>query len=680
LVKLSYYNLIILDAARRTLAASFSKLPEMKIIVCFFIFPLFFINICNAQIDTIIWQTCLGTQDGENDVHTVAINPKGYLVGIHITKNGPGIYNYHDSGEAWIVKCTLSGEVLWNRCYGGSNGDGPVKIIQINDNLYYLFNYTYSSDGDVQNNRGCEFWVIKIDSSGQILWENSFGCTTNGEVNRDAILMPDHGLLMMGRITSAGGDVSIFYGETDIWFCCIDSTGSILWEKTFGNGGMENALKIKMTSRNTILMIGGHPEPGGMIDCPFHEGDGTVCDVWIIEMDLRGNLLNQWCYGGSKDDLGWDIVETDGGYVFAASTTSLDGDVTGFHGNSWTYYQDIWVVKIDLFGNIIWQKCLGGSASEWPVYITETEDGGYIVFGTAYSNDGDVTGNHSSSEQPDIWVIKLSSDGQLEWNQCIGSSSRENFWGIHSVLKKGDYDYIIGANSKWADGNVTCDLFPDPYDLTENAWLFEVKDCEYYFPAVPVISSGPDTLCNTTNPIAIYSTDPVQWADGYEWSLEPESAGSVLVDTCTVQVTWNPQFEGMAQIAARSYNNCGISAWSEPKYTMVYPCMGLEEDKGKERQGDKGKLKISPNPTSNIVNCQLSNANGKKDISLVVYDIFGRTALTPITSPSPLVSKSPGQQELSWELDVSTLPPGIYFIVIRDEWNVIGTGKFVVAQ
>jgi hypothetical protein len=135
-------------------------------------------------------------------------------------------------------------------------------------------------------------------------------------------------------------------------------------------------------------------------------------------MDLYGKILNQWCYGGTYWDEGRDIIEVEDGYVIAGTTNSNDGDVSGFHGFAYEDADDdIWIFKIDFFGNVLWQKCLGGYSWEYPVYLTQTEDTGIIVIGNSCSLDGDVTGNHSLYNiYSDIWVVKLNSQGTIQWN------------------------------------------------------------------------------------------------------------------------------------------------------------------------------------------------------------------------------------------------------------------------
>ncbi len=90
---------------------------------------------------------------------------------------------------------------------------------------------------------------------------------------------------------------------------------------------------------------------------------------------------------------------TDGGYIVTGSAKSNNGDVSGNHGG-----QDAWIVKLSNNGTFQWQKSLGGTDNDFANSIQSTTDGGYIVAGQATSNNGDVSGNHGAT---DAWVIKL---------------------------------------------------------------------------------------------------------------------------------------------------------------------------------------------------------------------------------------------------------------------------------
>jgi hypothetical protein len=272
------------------------------------------------QITDITWQQCYGTSDNDY-ARSIEKFGGGFLLSVGISKDEPGITNFHGLGDAWVIHADSIGNIIWEKCYGGNNADSPIKLIAIDETSFYMLCFSNSLDGDVQNGRPYNFWIVKIDALGNILWEKSYGNRSCDP--RDAILMPDGGLLMMGRIMYAGGDVSTWFGRNDIWMCKINATGEIEWEKTLGNQGQDNAVKIKLTSDNTVLMIGGYQENGGMIDCN-HMDTSEWTDVWIIELDLRRNIIRQLCYGGTHGDLGMDIIEVDKGYVFAAASNSYD--------------------------------------------------------------------------------------------------------------------------------------------------------------------------------------------------------------------------------------------------------------------------------------------------------------------------------------------------------------------
>ena len=155
----------------------------------------------------------------------------------------------------------------------------------------------------------------------------------------------------------------------------------------------------KFTSRNTQKVAMSH----------------SVSNFTFITMLLALILFNgvnnksyaqaptiQWqkCLGGTVTDEANSIQQTsDGRFIVAGYTFSNDGDVSGNHGNS-----DYWVVKLNSSGDILWQKCLGGTIDDRAYSIQQTSDGGFIVAGFTVSNDGDVSGNHGAS---DAWVVKL---------------------------------------------------------------------------------------------------------------------------------------------------------------------------------------------------------------------------------------------------------------------------------
>jgi hypothetical protein len=437
------------------------------IIVIFLLLPL----ISFTQIPEIKWQNCFGTDQWDMS-YSITEKENGYLLAIYIPCNGQGITNYHGEGEAWVVNIDGSGNVIWEKCFGGTESEDIKKIIKVSDSEFYLVGTTESSDYDITcdtNYGSTDFWVLKINENGDIIWDHCYGSIVTDEM-RDAVVTPDGGLLFMGRIFYNGGDVQNWYGSYDVWFCKIDSLGTIEWEKTVGNEAIDNGISMQLISDTSFAFIGGYYESGGMNDCEIPV-TGYGADMWLVEMSLtNGDVLNIYCYGGSDTDLGTYFEKVTNGYILSAYTDSYNGDVSGQHGNG-----DIWVVRIDNQGEIIWQRCLGGSYQEAPYFITQSEDGGFVIIGTTASHNGDITYNHSwpGGYYSDIWIVKLSPTGEIIWDQCYGGLEDERFFGTHSILKKDDYNYVFNAQAQTNSEDVYCDLNGDI-----DAWVFEIDSID----------------------------------------------------------------------------------------------------------------------------------------------------------------------------------------------------------
>ncbi|MEI6899958.1 MAG: hypothetical protein WCL00_08770, partial [Bacteroidota bacterium] len=193
---------------------------------------------------------------------------------------------------------------------------------------------------------------------------------------------------------------------------------TIQWQKSYGGVGAEEAHSIQQTNDGGYIMAGysyGSPDSNAT-------GNHGLMDAWVVKTDPLGVVQWQKCYGGSENDIVNCIIQTnDGGYIFACETYSWDGDVVGNHGE-----QDIWVVKINSSGAIQWKMCYGGSGYEYVQRIRQTPDGGYIFAGSASSNNGDVTGNHGNEDfwivKIDIsgYIQWQKCYGGYDWDRALG--------------------------------------------------------------------------------------------------------------------------------------------------------------------------------------------------------------------------------------------------------------------
>ncbi|HXS37792.1 MAG TPA: T9SS type A sorting domain-containing protein [Flavipsychrobacter sp.] len=339
-------------------------------------------------------------------------------------------------------------DIVWAKTYGGTKGDFGNWIQQTINDGYIVVGGTYSSDGDVigyHGGFGEDFWVVNLKDS-NIVWEEALGGSAD-DIAYSVATTTDAGYIVAGHTFSIDGDVMGNHGGSDMWIVKLSSGGSIEWQKCLGGSMDEKAYSIQQTKDGGYIVAGSTLSDDGDVIRTRVPADSSQ-DMWIVKLDDTGKILWQKCLGGSYSEVAWSIAQTtDNGYIVAGSTNSDDGDVSGYHGTP-NYNDDYWVVKLDDTGKITWQRCLGGSLDDQALSVQQTIDGAYIVAGSAYSNDGDVSGNHGGA---DTWVVKLTDTGII-WDRCYGGSSDDEPWSIQHT---NDGGYLVSATTTSNDGDVS---------------------------------------------------------------------------------------------------------------------------------------------------------------------------------------------------------------------------------
>jgi len=388
----------------------------------------------------IAWQKSLG---GAEDDHAYSIQQTadgGYIVTGHTYSNDGDVSGNHGNTDYWVVKVTAAGTFDWQKCLGGLSFDEARSIQQTADGGYIVAGYTYSNDGNVTGNHGNQdYWVVKLDSAGTILWQRCLGGSQDDSANY-LQQTADGGYIVAGKTYSNNGDVSGNHGDQDYWIVKLDPAGTILWQRCLGGSGTDAATSIQQITDGGYIVAGYSNSNDGNV-----AGNHGNQDYWIVKLDHAGTILWQKCLGGSGGDEAQSIRQTaDDGYIVAGFSLSNDGTVSGNHGG-----MDYWVVKITATGTVNWQGCYGGSSDDYAYGIRQTADGGYIVAGHTNSNNGDVTGNHGNY---DYWVVRLNSAGTIFWQQCLGGTSTDS---AYSVQQTADGGYIVTGYTYSNNGNVT---------------------------------------------------------------------------------------------------------------------------------------------------------------------------------------------------------------------------------
>ena len=307
----------------------------------------------------------------------------GLIVAGGTSSFGSGLY------DVLVVKLDQAGNVQWQKTYGGTHHEWARSIKQTNDGGYIFVGPTVSFGAG-----GWDVWVVKLDSNGNIQWQKTYG----GPLNEFAY---DIKQTSSGGYIIAGKTQSFSNGGYDVWVIKLDSNGNILWQKSIGGASDDEAFSIQQTNDGGYI-VGGRTNSFG---------SGNY-DIWVIKLDTNGNIQWQKTYGGSSVDGGRVFQISNGNYLIAGATQSFGA------GN-----YDIWIVKIDPNGNIIWQKTYGGPQHEWPEYFHETS-GSYVVMGITYSY---------GAGGRDIWILKLDFNGNIVWQKTYGGTGDDGVYASDEI-------------------------------------------------------------------------------------------------------------------------------------------------------------------------------------------------------------------------------------------------------
>lgn len=274
-----------------------------------------------------------------------------------------------------------------------------------------------SDDGDGSNNEGFhDNWILRLDASGAIEWERSFGFSGHDH-SYDLVETADGGFFFSGflDVTSSNGEGSTdkgsgltAHGVGEFWGTKIDGEGNLQWRKYFGGTNNDRAFGVVNAHDGGYVLAGASESDDFDISAP----KGSY-DFWAVKVDKNGNFEWERSFGGTGIDQAQDIAQTsDGGYVIVGNTFSQDTQVSENNGES-----DIWLIKIDENGDLLWQRSFGGAGFDAAHSVRNTSEGGFLLCGNSKSADGDATLNFGEN---DIWLIKTDAQGNLEWEKAFG--------------------------------------------------------------------------------------------------------------------------------------------------------------------------------------------------------------------------------------------------------------------
>lgn len=326
-------------------------------------------------------------------------------------------------------KINDTGSITWEKCYGGSNDDGPTNIQQTSDSGYIIVGRTASNDGDITNNYGgaYDYWAVKINDTGMLIWQHTYGGSGDDEAAAVTETI-DGGYIATGYSNSFDYEVTGNHGSNDFWTLKLNDTGGITWAKCYGGSQDDAGEAIQQTTDSGYIMIG----LSSSSDYDVTANYGSY-DIWVVKIDGNGIIQWQKNLGGDSLDAGYGITQTfDNGYAAIGYTRSFDHDVTYNYGSA-----DFWVIKLGQNPSVIpipghndisvypnptcdflnINAAINPDNSKISVYLYDII--GKEIYSLQYVSNGQDQSLDLRNLQPGMYILKMASGKEVDTYKII---------------------------------------------------------------------------------------------------------------------------------------------------------------------------------------------------------------------------------------------------------------------
>ena len=294
----------------------------------------------------------------------------------------------------------------WERTFGGTLDDKAYGVAATADGGLVVAGHSRSFSG-----MHYDGWIVRLDRSGQLVWDRKLGSSRDERVY--GTVVHQHGIVIAGLARTAGHD------GNEAWVVGLDHDGRQQWERFFGGRGNDKARTVAVSQSGDLLVGGTGQQP-----------DASHTDGMLIRLQQDGTPRWEQSYGGPGDDGIFHIATLPDGGIAAAGYSDAGGE---------TGYQ-LWVLRLDEHGKLLWERRLGHGLFDSATGIAPAPDGGLMVAGIT---------SEDAFRLDDIWLLRLDASGEIVWEKILREPRRDGAWSLVAT-SGGRYAVAAATESRGA--------------------------------------------------------------------------------------------------------------------------------------------------------------------------------------------------------------------------------------
>ena len=299
--------------------------------------------------------------------------------------------------DIWLLKLDINGGIRWQKTLGGQANERVARIIRASDGGFYIAGSSASESfmpsgnkfsspdliiKDGENYGALDYWLVKLDSDGQLVWQQTYGGKYN-DVLQQVVELPDGSLVLAGNSASpVSGNKSITgKGKSDWWVLKTDRDGKVLWQKSYGDTS-DDKLFAMLVLKDGNILLGGNSTPIEKTKTK------NSADIVLLKINPNGDKLWQTTFDNNGDDFLTNILQNPDGTIILGAYTATNSKLP-VAGKS---KEDFLLIKTKADGSELWRRSIGSRRKEVLQKIIGTRDGGYVLVGSSikHTSKGDA--------------------------------------------------------------------------------------------------------------------------------------------------------------------------------------------------------------------------------------------------------------------------------------------------